>query len=146
MTDYNFITDRLATGAHPGDADGVKQLLAVGVTHILNCWGEVDESPLMAGLPVTYLWCPTLDDGAPKGPEWFGPGLAFALPALAQPGAKLYSHCAAGINRGPSMAFAIMFALGWNAVDAEAMIRKVRPQVGLAYKNDAIRVVPTLRY
>lgn len=53
-------------------------------------------------------------------------------------------NCAAGVNRGPSMAMGILMALGWPADGAEALIRAARPQVGLAYAADARVKVPAL--
>jgi hypothetical protein len=44
-----------------------------------------------------------------------------------------------GINRGPSMGFAVLLALGWDAVDALDAIHAARPIAFLAYAEDALR-------
>lgn len=146
---FNFINGQLATGSAINTEDDVRALLAVGVTHILNCAEEVLDLPLI--LPhkhLTYCKDGTLDDGYhPKPVSWFKKGLDFALPALKEQKNKLYSHCAAGRNRGPSMAYCILRAYTHiSAADAEAMIRKVRPEVTLAYIRDADLALKALGY
>lgn len=147
MADVSFITDRLATGGMIGGLD-VAGILSLGVTHIVDCQAERDDSQEFAGTGVSVLWDGVPDDGNPAthGPSWFGPGIEFALAALAQPHTKVLCHCAAGINRGPSMAYAVMLALGFDPNDAENMIRAARPQVQLAYKSEAQEAVPVLGY
>jgi len=60
----------------------------------------------------------------------------------------LYCHCAAGINRGPSTAYAILIALGLRHHEARAMIVTHRPQtiVGMRYADDAERAITALGY
>ena len=104
MADFSFVTERLATGAAiTGPAD-VTALHAAGITHIIDCRAEFSDAPLLATSGMAYLWNGTEDDGQPKPPAWFAASLVFALPALATAGAKVYAHCAAGVNRGPSTA------------------------------------------
>lgn len=147
MADFNFVTGRVATGAAISDADDVQQLLAAGVTHIIDCRAEFDDGQLLAGSGAHYLFAPQQDDGQhPKPVSWFQAGIEFALPALAQPGTKVYAHCAAGCNRGPSMAAAILMAQGLSEAEAGAMIRSARPQVTLAYIEDATAAVQELGY
>ena len=146
MADFSFVTERLATGAAIGSADDVQQLIAAGITHVVDCRAEFDDGQLLASSGLHYLWNPTQDDGQHKLPEWFGTSLSFALPAIPVVGAKVYAHCAAGVNRGPSTAYCIMRALGWPAAAAEATIRAARPQVGLAYKADADTAIAALGY
>jgi predicted protein tyrosine phosphatase len=43
-----------------------------------------------------------------------------------------------GINRGPSLGFAILLAQGWDPVDAIAAIRAARPQANVWYAADAL--------
>ena len=62
----------------------------------------------------------------PKPAEWFHAGIAFA--ASIGPDDKLFVHCGHGINRGPVMAYAILRSQGY--LDAEAMMRAARPQMG----------------
>jgi len=143
MTDYNWITSRLATGAAL-DASCVPDLTAAGITHCVNCRSEDDTEDAFLPPTITKLWNPTDDDGAPKDERWWHTGIAFVLGALIEPHTRILVHCAAGVNRGPSLAYGCMLALGWPADAAEAMIRAARPQVGLAYAADARVKVPAL--
>lgn len=154
MTDFNFILDHLATGRGIDSPADVEQLVAAGVTHVINCIDDHDDASVLASHPtLAYLWNPTADDGHPKPVEWFAKGIAFAIPALAaspgvalSPRPRVYAHCAGGINRGPSMTYAIMLALGFAYDLAEQLIRARRPQVLLAYKNDAVAAISALGY
>ena len=147
MADFDFVNKRLATGAGLNNIDDAKDIVDAGITHIVDVTDGGDDTPLFLQFPsVHVLWNPTADDGQTKSPSWFGTSLSFALPALVAPGNKVYAHCSAGVNRGPSTCFAIMLALGFAADDAEAIIRAARPQVGLLYKQDAINAIPVLGY
>jgi protein-tyrosine phosphatase len=95
---------------------------------------------------IQYLWNPTIDDGEPKPPEWFAKTIEFSLNALAQPWTKVYVHCAAGVNRGPSSAYAVMLALGWDGPTALALIKERRPTAQVGYAKDADVAVVTLGY
>ena len=145
--DFDFITSRIATGAALSNADDVQQIVAAGINVVIDCCDDFDDGELFASNPqIAYLYNPTADDGQPKPPEWFARSLSFALPLLAQPHTRVYAHCAAGINRGPSTAYVIMLALSFDPGLAEDLIRAARPIVGLAYKVDALAAVKSLGY
>jgi protein-tyrosine phosphatase len=149
MVDFNFVTTRLATGAAIGGPADVQALAATGITHIIDCRNDFNDAQLLASVPaISYLWNGVPDDGNPAthGDTWFGKSLGFALPALSRARTKVYCHCAAGVNRGPSTAFAIMLASGFTPANAESIIRAARPVVGLAYKTEAIASVTDLGY
>jgi protein-tyrosine phosphatase len=130
------------------------------ITHVIDCRSEFDDRSLIQGFNQTrigptnprlktllqYLYNGAPDDDQPKPPEWFGKSIDFALHALSHRHTRVYVHCAAGINRGPSTAFAILLALGFDSGATEALIRRCRPKVGLRYKNDAITAVEKLGY
>ena len=67
-------------------------------------------------------------------------------PARLRAGDLAAAHCAAGVNRGPSMAAAILMALGVNGPTVWQMIVSARPQVSLAYFDDAVAAVASLGY
>src|SRR5581483_3080902 len=101
--DFNFVTARVATGAAIHNAQDVDVLAKAGITHVINCRDDQDEAPFFAQHPeMHYIWNPTADDGKPKPPDWFAKSISFALEALSHPKNKVYAHCAAGVNRGPS--------------------------------------------
>ena len=54
------------------------------------------------------------------------------------PDAVVLTHCHMGINRGPSLGFAVLLAQGWDPVDAIAAIRAARPQANVWYAADAL--------
>lgn len=144
MADFSIITPRLVTGAAVRNINDVAELFNNGVRAVIDCCAEMDDALLLSSHPgFTYLWNGVWDDGTLKPVGWFSKSINFALEAMKGSG-KVYAHCAAGVNRGPSTAFAIMLACGWTPAEAEAIIRAARPQVGLAYKGDAIAAITAL--
>jgi protein-tyrosine phosphatase len=134
---FSRITGRVFCGGQINDSADVNELVAAGVTHIIDAQVERDDAPLMTS-GLHYLWVPTADDGVhPKPVEWFSRAIEFAMPALGVPGGVVFTHCAAGVNRGPSLAYAIMRAQGWSAADAMAQLKAKRPIAQAAYADDA---------
>ena len=43
-----------------------------------------------------------------------------------------------GINRGPSLAYAVLLAQGWDPIDALDAIRTARPIAAMGYAEDAL--------
>ena len=145
MADFDFVTPRIATGAAINSIDDVHELASVGITHVVDCRAEFDDTALLSQL-LMYLWDGVQDDGQPKSSDWFLKAQAFAMPAFIDVKTRLYFHCAAGVNRGPSMCYFFMRTLGFPPNTAEAMIRAARPQVGIGYKKDADAAIKTLGY
>lgn len=143
--DYDFVNERVAVGAAIGSTDDIAVLKAAGITDVVDCQIEHDDTPDL-GADFAVLWIGVSDDGQPKPVEWFQKGIEFAANALARPNRRVYFHCAAGVNRGPSMCYAYLRSQGWNPVEAETYIRAVRPQVGIAYKLDADAAITSLGY
>ena len=142
----SFVTDRLAVGGDlaADDVTAVSQLQHLvrrGVSHIIDARSEwSDEAFVAAHAPqVAYLHHGLEDAGQRVPASWFHTGVDFALHALADPDAVVLTHCHMGINRGPSLGFAVLLALGWDAVDALAAIRSVRPIAYIDYAEDAVR-------
>ena len=76
------------------------------------------------------------DDTRPKPGSWFADGITFARAVLADPAARLLVACVAGVNRGPSMAYAILRDQGHSGAEAVALLRRARPAVNLSYAAD----------
>lgn len=149
--DCNFVTARLAVGGQISSIQELELLVSSGVTDIVDCQAERDDTPLVQQLSdvmtrPSVCWNPTQDDGQPKSAEWFAKSIDFALQALTFRHRKVYVHCAAGVNRGPSACYAILRAWGIGPADAERTIRIVRPQVGIAYKQYADMAIGALGY
>src|SRR6516164_8960694 len=136
MADFSKIHERLYCGGQINDANDVQQIVAAGVTHVINAQIERDlGEDLLGGLG--YLWCPMADDGVhPKPSEWFRDAIDFALAAMSRQG-RVLAQCGAENNRGPSLAYAILRAQGLNASAAMTLLKAGRPQVGVAYWEDA---------
>jgi len=86
-----------------------------------------------------YLWNGQDDVGQTMPDAWFFAGVEFALQAMANnPNAQVLSHCHMGINRGPSMAYAILLATGMDPVEALTAICRARPIAAVSYAGDAL--------
>ncbi len=142
----HFVTPRLLIG---GDLDYRSRELAVqqvvelheaGVTHIIDVRVEwTDQDWVAELLPGLEYFHHGIDDAGQAVPAaWFEAGVGYALDALERGGVVL-AHCHMGINRGPSLGFAVLLALGWDAVDALEAIRCARPVAFVAYAEDALR-------
>jgi dual specificity phosphatase 3 len=147
VANISRVADRIWTGgdlpSHLGDAAMLADLAdyqLVGITHILDNRIECsDEAFVEAHAPrMTYWWNGQDDAGQAMPDEWFYDGVDFALEALKDPNAQVLAHCHMGINRGPSMAFAILLATGMAPAAALDAIRKSRPIAAISYADDAL--------
>ncbi len=141
-----FVTPRLLVG---GDldlddglaADQLAELVAAGVTHVVDARVEADDSGWVADRApgVSYLWHGMDDVGQRVPAQWFETGVTWVLEAMEDPDAVVLAHCHMGINRGPSLGFAVLLAQGVDPVEAIAAIREARPISATAYAEDALR-------
>ena len=140
MPNFDFITPQLATGGDCNSADDVRAVAAAGITHVIDCRYECDDCLSFGRYApeIRYLHLGVDDAGNRQPAWWYDDGVAFALIAMADPDAKVLAHCHMGINRGPSMAFAILLALGHDPVEAHRMIRAARPIAHIWYAEDAL--------
>ena len=126
--DFSWITDRIATGGGISSKADVDVLVGAGVTHIIDMRAEFDDDTL--GDPrVQILWLPQQDDNTPRPLKHYRQGIQFAYVALALPAMKVFAHCAAGVNRGPLMTYALLRGFGIPQQEAIDRIRAKRPQV-----------------
>lgn len=140
---------RLADGLWVGgDLESTDQELATrqldeladeGVTDIIDTRLEWNDSELVASHypDVEYKWLGVDDLGQTMPDEWFDAGTDYARQRIADDGTVLV-HCHMGINRGPSMGFAIMLTLGWDPIDALDRIWQQRPVAYVGYAEDAL--------
>ena len=139
-----FVADRLLVG---GDLDlfdndkAVRQraeLVAAGVTHVVDCRHRVGRRAGLAG-----------DRGAvrPRPDRRRGPTGAGVLVRgrggrvlgwLEQPDSVVLTHCHMGVNRGPSLGFAVLLGLGLEPVEALRAIQAARPIAYAYYAEDAV--------
>jgi protein-tyrosine phosphatase len=125
---FNFVTERIAVGGGISSKADVDQIVAAGITHVIDMRAEFDDDTLNDSR-ITILWLPQEDNGEMRPPGHYRRGIQFAFPALALPKTKVFPHCAAGLNRGPTMCYALLRAFGFPQREAIAMILAVRPDV-----------------
>jgi protein-tyrosine phosphatase len=142
----SFVTPYLAIG---GDLDTMapdvalgqlRELGDVGITHVIDVrveWSD-EEWVREHRADVEYLHLGIDDAGQRVPAAWFDEGVAFATEAV-DAGGVVLAHCHMGINRGPSMGFAILLATGWDAGEALDAIHAARPIAFVAYAEDALR-------
>lgn len=142
--DAHRVTDRIwiggALGPDPDRAEvRLDELVGHGLAAILDCRDEADDSDFVVRRApgVAYRRLGVLDDGRRPSDDWFERGTHFALDHLRE-GRPVLVHCAMGVNRGPSMGFAVMLRLGWGPVHALARIRERRPAAHAVYAPDAL--------
>jgi predicted protein tyrosine phosphatase len=125
----------------------VDRLVEAGFTHVVCAAEELEALSLrLAGHRLTVLPNGTDDDGQPKSPSWFGRIVSFTLDALRDPRAKVYFHCSAGVNRGPSAAYVVLRALGHTPAEAFGLIRDARPKAGILYSDSADAALEALGF
>ncbi len=130
--DITWVTDRIAVGGGIWNEWNMIEVVASGITHIIDMQIEFDDTRLAEPYGVKVLWNPTEDDFQPKPPELFQRGVDFALSALQDPEAKIFIHCAAGVHRAPMMTLAVLRAQGWSLLDAVKEIEEKRDVVDFA--------------
>jgi protein-tyrosine phosphatase len=124
--DMSWVTDRIAVGGGIWFERNMIDVVAAGITHIIDMQIEFDDTRLAEPYGVKVLWNPTEDDFQRKPAELFRRGVDFALEALEEPAAKVFIHCAAGVHRAPMMALAVLRAQGWSLLDAVRLIEEER--------------------
>jgi dual specificity phosphatase 3 len=138
------VADRVWTGGDRGNTPLQPWLLQLGwagITHLIDCRpeGAPDQAHASEAVPdIDYLLNGQDDNGQTMPDAWFDTGVDFALEALKDPDAMVLAHCHMGINRGPSMALAILLATGMTPDDALDAITNARPCAEVAYADDAI--------
>lgn len=139
----HFVTDSLAVGgdlayASATAAAQANELVAAGITHVLDVRQECDDTELWGRVPaVSYRWA-GIDDAGQRVPAcWFESITKWAQDAITAGGVVL-THCHMGINRGPSAGYAVLLRQGWDPVQALTTIRAARPIAAIAYAEDAL--------
>ncbi len=145
VANAHFVTPFLAVGGDlPFDNELARahadDLVGAGITHVLDVRQEADDAWFWSELGgVTYRWAGIDDVGQLVPAAWFEDVVTWALEELADRTARLLTHCHMGINRGPSVGFAVLLATGWDPVTAIAAIRRARPIAHVWYAEDALR-------
>lgn len=141
-----WAADRVALS---GDLDtrsmqrALEQLQAwvdAGITDIIDVRGEHSDERFVArhAPHIRYHWFGTHDEGYAQPDAWFEQGVRAAREALADPTRKVMVHCHMGVNRGPSMGFAILVSHGHDPIEVLEAIRAARPIAGIIYAEHAL--------
>lgn len=128
-----FVSKRLAFGSSIKTKTHVKQLRALGITHVINLrWSQ--NNAKVRQFP--HVWLRFQDDKKPR-PRWFYKrALKFYRKAMKQRDAKLFVMCHHGICRSASLTYFLMRSWGKSTRKAERKIKAARPTA---------RVVPAYR-
>jgi protein-tyrosine phosphatase len=140
LTPYLAIGGDLDTAEHDLALGQLEELGYAGITHVIDVRIECSDEEWVRerNADVEYLHL-GIDDAGQRVPGvWFDEGVAFAREAIESDGVVL-AHCHMGINRGPSMGFAILLGVGWDAREALDAIHAARPIAFVAYAEDALR-------
>jgi len=141
-----WVTDRLALSGDlqtewpsRGNAQ-LQSWVDAGITDIIDVRGECSDQRFVAlhAPHVRYHWFGTHDAGYAQPDDWFAAGVAAAADLFADPDRKVMVHCHMGVNRGPSMGFAILVSQGYDPIEVLAAIRSARPIAGIIYAEHAI--------
>ena len=140
VTPWLVISGDLPTG-HEQALEKLDEWIASGVTDIVDVRGEWSDADLVsAHAPhLRYHYFGTHDDGTSQDAKWFAKGIDALHEAQSHDDAVVMVHCHMGINRGPSMAFALLLDQGWGVSEALDAIRAARPIAGIIYAHDAVR-------
>ena len=130
--DMTWVTDRIAVGGGIWHERNMIDVVAAGITHIIDMQIEFDDTRLAEPYGVRVLWNPTDDDFREKPAQLLQRGVDFAMEALEYSESKVFIHCAAGVHRAPMMALAVLRASGWSLEDAVETIVEKRDVVDFA--------------
>jgi protein-tyrosine phosphatase len=138
-----FVSKRLAFGSAIKTQTHVKQLRALGITHVINLRrsnnGHIKK--------FFHLWLPFKDDMKPR-PKWFYKRtLKFYRKATNRRHAKLFVMCHHGICRSASLTYFFLRASGKNRNKADRRIKKARPtaRVVPAYRKSGEKYLKRIR-
>jgi dual specificity phosphatase 3 len=147
LANLHFVTPKLAVGGDLSAEDEglsrlqLKEIAELGITHVVDTRFEWSDEQTVAehASHVQYLHHGMDDAGQQVPHEWFEEAVSWVEAAYEQdPDAIVLTHCHMGINRGPSLGFAVLLSQGWDPVEAIAAIRAARPQANVWYAADAL--------
>jgi protein-tyrosine phosphatase len=120
-----WITPELALG--PALPPGrLRALTKAGIGSVVDVRSEAsDDEAALARHNLAFLHV-AVDDREAPGQEQMDAATNWTLAEIAA-GRKVYIHCRSGIGRSPSIACAVLVAIGYPLADAYQIIRRQRP-------------------
>lgn len=122
--EYSRITEFLTVGTNLCCGEHEQKLRDLGVQVDISL--EYEETPIPKMFS-TFVWLPVMDHHAPTM-EQLDIGTS-ALVECELRGYRAYVHCKNGHGRAPTMAIAYFIRKGMSLEDAEAFVRKGRPEI-----------------
>ncbi len=120
-----WITPELALGPALPPAQ-FRLLTKAGIGAVVDARSEAcDDEAALARHNLAFLHI-AVDDREAPSPEQLREATTWTLAQIAA-GRKVYVHCRSGIGRSPSIACAILVAIGYPLADAYQIIRRQRP-------------------
>jgi protein-tyrosine phosphatase len=139
-----FVSPRLAFGSAIKTKTHVKQLKALGITHVINLRWSQNNSKVRK---FRHIWLRFHDDKKPR-PRWFyHRALKFYRKAMKNQDAKLLVMCHHGICRSASLTYFLLRVLGRTERKAERRVKKARPtaRVVPAYRESSERYLRRIK-
>lgn len=141
LTDQLWVGGDCSVVPHEGEAQR-DFIVQQGITHILDCRVEIDseyEGEWYEAAGLDYSWIGVDDRGGRQPDSWWEEGITEARRAIESGGVVLV-HCHMGVNRAPSMAFAILVGvLGFEPYPALRLIKASRPEAFAIYADQYLR-------
>lgn len=127
-----FVSKRLAFGSAIKTKTHVKQLRALGITHVIN----LRRSNNRKVQKFCHVWLPFKDDKKPRPPWFYKRTLKFYRKAMKRRESRLFVMCHHGSCRSASLTYFFLRNSGKSRSKAELKIKSARV---------AARVVPAYR-
>jgi dual specificity MAP kinase phosphatase len=124
LTEYSQISDTLFVGTNLCCQDHASRLHELGAQVDISL--EAERVDLAHGFE-SSIWMPVEDHQAPTMCQ-LDIGTAAIVEAEAR-GYRVYLHCKNGHGRSPTMAIAFYIRKGMSLEEAEAVVRKGRPEI-----------------
>jgi protein-tyrosine phosphatase len=140
---FFFVSGRLAFGSAITTKTDVKQLKALGITHVVN----LRRSNNRKVKKFAHLWLSFKDDKK-RRPRWFYKrALKFYRKAMTGRDTKLFVMCRHGICRSASLTYFFLRFSGLGAKRAEVEIKKARPSayVVRAYRDSGEKYLQRMK-
>ena len=139
-----FVSKRLAFGSAIKTKTHVKQLRALGITHVINLRWSQNNAKVRK---FHHIWLPFHDDKKPR-PRWFYKrALKFYRKAMKKRDTKLFVMCHHGICRSASLTYFFLRTSGKSSRNAERRIKSARTvaRVVPAYRESSEKYLPRIK-
>lgn len=144
--DLSLIAPRLWVGAAVDGVDEgtalrqARMIRDLGIQVVVDCRLGADDLDLWAAVgDVEYHRRGIEDSGHPVPRDWFTAGVELVVDRWQIRRRGVLVHCQEGVNRSPSLVFAVLLVCGLGPQQAAERIVGARPIAGVRYAGDALR-------